>query len=215
MAESNSKNFDFMGLLGRLADLLVIGIVFSITCLPVITIGPSITALYHTVVKVIRRERGKLLKVYFTSFRSNFRQGFLLGLICFVYLLIGLADIYLLQVYGHMFNAVKFFFVVTWLYMLPLAFGFPWLFSYLSRFQDPVGRVVKNALILSISNIGATLRSLLAIAAGVALCFVVPAIIPVIPGPICLLVSRQTEPVFKQLTRERPIERGVDAWYNE
>lgn len=211
----NKNSFDFMGILTRLSDLLVASVLFCFTCLPLVTIGPSLAALYHTVVKVVRRERGKAMETYFTAFRTNFRQGFLLGLMCLGYLLVGLADVYLLQVFGYMYEANQFFFVVTWLYLLPLALVFPWLFSYLSRFSDPVGRILKNAFVLGLTNMGRTLVCVLILALGVFVGYLFPAAIVAIPGPVCWMISRRTEPVFKDLTQDQPLESGTDAWYNE
>ena len=211
----NKNSFDFMGLLTRLADLLTASVLFCVTCLPLVTIGPSLAALYHAVVKVVRKERGKVMATYFAAFRSNFRQGFLLGLICVGYLLVGLADVYLLQVFGYMYEANKFFFVISWLYLLPLALVFPWLFSYLSRFHDSVGRILKNAFILGLTNIGKTLVCLVIFALGVFVGYLFPAAVVAIPGPVCWLLSKRTEPVFRDLTREQETEAGTDDWYNE
>ena len=204
-----------MGILTRLSDLLVASVLFCFTCIPLVTIGPSLAALYHTVVKVVRKERGKAFDTYFAAFRANFRQGFLLGLICLGYLLLGLADVYLLQVFGYIYEANPFFFAITWLYLLPLALVFPWLFSYLSRFNDSVGRILKNAFILGLTNIGKTLVCLVVIALGVFIGYLFPAAIVAIPGPVCWLMSKRTEPVFRELTQDQPTESGVDAWYNE
>lgn len=215
MSYVNKNSFDFMGILTRLSDLLVASVLFCVTSFPLVTIGPALAALYHTVVKVVRKERGKVMTTYFSAFRANFQQGFLLGLICVGYLLVGLADVYLLQVFGYMYDANKFFFVVTWLYLLPLALVFPWLFSYLSRFNDSVGRILKNAFILGLTNIGKTLVCVIIIALGVFLGYLFPAAIVAIPGPVCFLVSKRTEPAFKDLTRDQSGEADVDAWYNE
>lgn len=211
----NKNSFDFMGILTRLSDLLVASVLFCFTCIPLVTIGPSLAALYHTVVKVVRKERGKAFDTYFAAFRANFRQGFLLGLICLGYLLLGLADVYLLQVFGYIYEANPFFFAITWLYLLPLALVFPWLFSYLSRFNDSVGRILKNAFILGLTNIGKTLVCLVVIALGVFIGYLFPAAIVAIPGPVCWLMSKRTEPVFRKLTQDKPAQSGVDAWYNE
>lgn len=215
MSYVNKNSFDFMGILTRLSDLLVASALFCVTSFPLVTIGPALAALYHTVVKVVRKERGKVMTTYSSAFRANFRQGFLLGLICVGYLLVGLADVYLLQVFGYMYDANKFFFVVTWLYLLPLALVFPWLFSYLSRFNDSVGRILKNAFILGLTNIGKTLVCVIIIALGVFLGYLFPAAIVAIPGPVCFLVSKRTEPAFKDLTRDQSGEADVDDWYNE
>lgn len=215
MSYRNKNTFDFMGILTRISDLLVASVLFCFTCVPLVTVGPALAALYHTVVKVVRRERGKVMQTFFAAFRANFKQGLLLWLICVGYLLLGLADVYLLQVFGYMYDANKFFFVVTWLYLLPLALVFPWLFSYLSRFHDTVGRILKNAFVLGLSNIGKTLMCVVIIALGVFIGYLFPAAIVIIPGPVCWMISKRTEPSFKALTQDQPVEAGTDTWYNE
>ncbi len=67
--------------LGKMWDILVISILWLLLCLPIITIGPATTALYYTVVKVIRRERGYLFREFFHSFKMNFLNGMVLGII--------------------------------------------------------------------------------------------------------------------------------------
>lgn len=210
-----NKKFDFMEAISRLSDLLVVSVVFFFTCLPLVTVGPALTALYHTVVKVVRKGRGKVLQTYFSCFRSNFRQGFCLGLICLGYLLVGLADVYLLQVFGYIYEANQFFYVISWLYLLPLAVVLPWLFSYLSRFDDTVSHILKNAVVLGITNIGKTLICLVMIGVCAVICWTVPVLVFIIAGPLCMMISGTVEPVFRELTREQKVEAGVDDWYNE
>ena len=73
MSYVNKNSFDFMGILTRLSDLLVASVLFCVTSFPLVTIGPALAALYHTVVKVVRKERGKVMTTYFSAFRANFR----------------------------------------------------------------------------------------------------------------------------------------------
>ena len=69
-----------MRFLSKLADLMILNIVFLITCIPVVTIGAAWTSLYYVTLKMVRDEEGTIVRSYFHSFRQNFRQATILWL---------------------------------------------------------------------------------------------------------------------------------------
>ena len=81
MREIFSSDSKLMKVLGKLFDIGYLSIVFIVFSLPVITIGASLTALYYTTVKVIRRDRGYVFQEFFRSFRLNFLNATVLWLI--------------------------------------------------------------------------------------------------------------------------------------
>ena len=81
-------------LLSSLIDLIWAGFLCLFCSLPVITAGASVTALYYTIVKSIRHDRGRVSSCFFHSFRTNFRQATLIWLLCLLYILVGIGDAY-------------------------------------------------------------------------------------------------------------------------
>ena len=81
-----------MQVLSALIDLIWAGLLWLVCSLPLFTIGASSTALYYTVVKSIRHERGRVTSCFFRSFRSNFRQATAIWMLCGLYVLIGVGD---------------------------------------------------------------------------------------------------------------------------
>lgn len=61
--------------LNRAVDLVLLNLIFLVTCLPVVTVGASVTALYAVTLRMARREDGALFTAYFRSWRANFRQA--------------------------------------------------------------------------------------------------------------------------------------------
>lgn len=59
----------------KAADLVVLGILWLVTSLPIITIGTSSTALYYAVAKTVRFGEGKSVKEYFRAWKANALQG--------------------------------------------------------------------------------------------------------------------------------------------
>lgn len=59
----------------KLFDLCLVNIYCIITCIPVITIGPAMTALYTVLLAMSKDEEGPVTKMYFRAFASNFKKG--------------------------------------------------------------------------------------------------------------------------------------------
>ena len=59
----------------RVADLILLGLVWSVTSVPLLTLGTSCTALYYAVSKSVRFGEGKPLKEYFRAWKENALQG--------------------------------------------------------------------------------------------------------------------------------------------
>ena len=62
-------------ILGKLVDCVWVSILWVICCIPVFTIGASTTALYYTVHKSIRGDRGYTTRTFFGAFRDNFKAA--------------------------------------------------------------------------------------------------------------------------------------------
>ena len=69
-----------MQILSRFCDIVILNLVFLLTCIPIFTIGAANTALYDVVFRMDTDREGKLLPTYFHSFRENFRQSTILWL---------------------------------------------------------------------------------------------------------------------------------------
>ena len=65
-----------MSFLNRIADIVILSALWCFYSIPIITIGASTAALYHTVIKVIRQDRGYVLQTFHHSFKENHFSGF-------------------------------------------------------------------------------------------------------------------------------------------
>ena len=55
----------FFTVMGHVADLMILNIVFLICCLPVVTIGASLTALHYVTLKMARNEESYIVRSFF------------------------------------------------------------------------------------------------------------------------------------------------------
>lgn len=155
--------------LGTLVDFVALNLLFLITCIPVITIGPALSALYTVTMREARGEHGYILKPYLQAFRSNFTSGVKLFLI---YLLAGAIFLFNIGFWMNVSNVVLFILIaVTILYI----FSFLYVFALNARFENTIKQTIKNSLCIPFTSPGTTLCMALIPAAVILLCWLMPA----------------------------------------
>ena len=144
-----------MRFLTKIADLMVLNILFCVTSIPLITIGASWTALYSVTLNMVRDEEGSVSRSYFRSFRQNFRQATLLWLGVLVVLALLVLDIRVLNgmaggtAPGLLRVGVE---ILTLLGIMVLQYLFP----SLARFEAPLADTLKNACMMALAHLPKT-----------------------------------------------------------
>lgn len=137
----------FTQAMNRLADLMLLNLLFLVTCLPVFTIGAASTALYSVTFRIgTDREEG-IFRCYFRAFRDNFKQGTGLFLALFLPGVLLLVCLFLSTALG---GALRYLSLAYIPLLLLLAFVYSYAFPLLSQFYGTVKLTLKNALLLSI-----------------------------------------------------------------
>lgn len=193
-------------------DVIFAGMLWVLTSLPVITIGASSSALYYAVSKTIRRGRGRLGKAYFSAFRSNFKQATLLWLLYLLYVTVGIADMYAIKLMGVAETSVLGH--ISRLFFLPALFTVPWIFAFISRFENTVFGSLKFVGYLTLKHIGKTLLLVALLLLCAVIAWLIPFIVWLLPAICCLGMSYIMEPVFKQHSDPQE-DHNADQWYNE
>lgn len=157
--------------LSKLADLAVLNIVALICCIPVVTIGASLTAMHYVLLKMARDEEGKILQSYFKSWKENFRQATILWLILLVLILILAGDVMILRYTQLDFPAVLKVLMIAaaiFVYMVSC-----YIFPVLARYENTIRNTVKNAFLMSVLSLPKTILMMVL--------YAVPVIILLIP----------------------------------
>lgn len=144
-----------MRFLTKLADLMILNILFLITCLPIVTIGAAWTALYYVTLKMVRDEESAILRSYFHAFRQNFRQATMLWLGVLAVGAVLILDYLILRridspVAAAMNMGIG---VIAILMFLVLQYLFP----LLARFDAGNVQTFKNACLLAVAHLPRTL----------------------------------------------------------
>lgn len=75
--------------LNKLGDIIVSNLLFLVCCIPIITIGPALTALYHCMLRTVKGNNNGTTKTFFRAFKENFCQSLIvwLGLLAVAFIL--------------------------------------------------------------------------------------------------------------------------------
>ncbi len=145
-----SPDSKIMQIIGRITDLILLNIVFLLSCLPVFTIGAATTAMYTLCFRMLRQEEGNILKPYFRAFRENFKPA--TGIFAFLVFILVPDYLYFEQVFhaeGALHYAFYLFVFIAAATVLTAGLAFPWV----SQFRNSVFQTLTNALLLSVSNL--------------------------------------------------------------
>gem|GEM_PF-3196438 len=142
----------------KLADLVMLSLMWALCSIPLVTLGPATAALYDAAVKILRRgEAGNIYQRFFHSFRLNFKVGALtsLAVLAAAVLLYGLGNfLYRLALTGK--AGVVLYYAYLLLLLLPIGM-ISYLFPVLSRFTFGAGGLIGTCWKLALNHLPSTL----------------------------------------------------------
>jgi len=144
-----------MQFLSRFSSLVILNFLFLFTCIPVFTIGASLTAMYDVVFRMDTDREGKLVASYFRSFRSNFKQSTCLWLFFLLLITASCANAVIFSNISGTLGYLLFLISMVILINTMLVLGY--VFPLLSQFDNTLVNTLKNSLLLSIANLPRTL----------------------------------------------------------
>lgn len=143
-------NNKFFGFMSKVADLCILNIICVVCCIPVITAGASITAMYYVTLKMVRNEEAYIVRSFFKSFKQNFKQATIINLIMLLIGLVLYVDLNVSkamqggagQIFQVIFMAFGLIYFILFLYVYPV----------LARFYNTIKNTIKNALFMAIRH---------------------------------------------------------------
>ncbi len=198
--------------LKAVADYVFVTLLLALCSIPLVTFGAAACAAYDTVRRCLIKEEGHVPQTFFKSFRANFKQATILWLICAV---IGVVlwqgvrvmmTLYPDNTASTVLQGVLLFIGMVMLVLL--LYGL----AGISRFDNALGNILRNSLLLSIRNLWRTLGLLLLAAVGGVLIYFVPLLAIIIPALLVFFWVRCMEKAFAPyLPAEEPPKEDADA----
>ena len=159
----------FFSAMSRLADLVILNLLFLVCSIPVITIGASYTAMAYVMLKIREKEEGYTVKPFFKAFKDNFKQATLIWLILLAAAVVLYLDIRMAPAVGGVMAAVlrtmvmiaAVFWAMIFIYVFPLT----------ARFANTTMNMLRNSLLIALANLPKTLLMLVITVGAVVLTF--------------------------------------------
>ena len=181
-----SPNGPVMQALGKMADLLILSLLWILCSIPLITVGPATSALYYICLKLARKEDTNIVKPFFHAFKDNLLQGmaqtliFCIGAVCFMlnYRLIFYAE-----------GAFRIIMQIVYILLLVCCISTViYTFALQAQFRNKLTATIRNAFFLSLSRPLHSLSVLIVHGLPVLALFIAPSIfMRLIPLVICLV----------------------------
>ncbi len=165
-----------MNFLNKVADIMILNILFIFFSIPVITIGASYTAAYYICFKMVKNEESYIIRGFWKAFRENFKQATIIWLAVLVIGGILFADYQIMHYSGVEFaDWMKIGIVSVTVIML---MGASYLFPLQARFFNPVKSTIKNAFLMALSHLPTSFALIIVYALPAVIYLFIPQILP-------------------------------------
>ncbi len=132
--------------MGRLADFIILNLLWVVCSIPIITIGASTTALYTVMLKLVKNEEGYIAKGFLKAFKENFKQSTIMWIIFLLISIVFVVDFVSIKLMSDKIGGIL---QILFLFMGALLTAWMvYAFALQARFVNTVKNTLKNAMIL-------------------------------------------------------------------
>ena len=206
----NFLNYDssFMTECRKAVNFVLLGLLWMMASIPLVTFGAATTAMYYTIEKVVRKDEGKIWKTFWISFKNEFKQSTAVWLIGLVVTIVLGANAMLL-IKGQLPS------VLFALMIAAEVLGVGWMqlwYGYLSRFQDKTGVMLSNTFRIALISLPKLVVMILIFVLAVVVVaisfFFAPPVILLVPGVYAALTGIMLRKIYKPYLPEEPKDDG-------
>jgi len=137
-------------------NIFGLNICFVIGCLPIITIGASITALYSMCIRLQENEEETVLVGFIHEFKRSFKQATLTWLLLILALVVMGAEYLVISLFSGIIVIV--YTAVLVIEVLFVALTLPFLFPLIARYNNGFLPTIFNAFLLSVGYFGSWIK---------------------------------------------------------
>ncbi|MEW8996176.1 YesL family protein [Clostridium sp.] len=142
----------FFEILGKITDIVILNLLCIISCLPIVTIGASITATYSVAMKMTKDEETYIVKEFIRSFKENFKTSSIVWITMIVIGGVLMFDFYMSRFVSNesISKILQFIFtMISIIYTFTLTYVFP----IISKFENTIKNTMINSVLISIQNL--------------------------------------------------------------
>lgn len=146
----------FFEALEKVTNIIILNFLCILFCIPIITIGASITSTYYVAMKIVRHEEEYIFKMFIKSFKENFKTSTMVWIITMIIILVLILDFRISNMISNsaISNVFKFILMVA---SIITAFNITYIFPIISKFKNSIKNTMINAIFMSIQNLPYTI----------------------------------------------------------
>lgn len=156
--------------MSRVWDLMILNVLCILCCLPIITAGASVTALYYVTLKMAENRESHIYSSFFKAFKQNLLQSTVIEIILVV---LGGAlwlDVWFFVLGGQTLTADTFLastpariaiYAVVGMFIMAYLLLASYIFAVQARFVNPIRRTIMNAFLMSLRHLPTTVAIIL------------------------------------------------------
>mgnify|MGYP002518941364 FL=1 len=154
MKQLTSEN-KVIWILGKIGQFILLNFLVLLGCIPIVTIGASVTAGMYCMSKMRDPESMIITTEYFHAFAVNFKKSTMVWLLLLVVTFVGAGDLFYALRVARGGNLFFFLFALVLLFVV-ISVGF-WVFLLIGRYENSVQEHLKNALLLAFGRLPRTI----------------------------------------------------------
>lgn len=141
--------------LNKIGDIVISNLLFILCSIPVITIGPALTALYHCTLRSVKGNNNGTAKTFLRAFKENFVQSLLVWLAFLAAAFVLITNIRFLQTNSS--GAGQYLLYISFGIAGLLVIAALYIFPVIAAFSNTTGNLVKNAFVFAFMHFPSTL----------------------------------------------------------
>lgn len=132
-------------------DLVILNALFLIGCMPILTIGVSLSAMYSVTLKLVKKENDSIVKLFIKAYKDNLKQGLLYGILALSLIIFLYMDLfYLSLLFPTSVGMIKIM-IIALAIMIYLIYLY--IFPLIARYEFSSKEIYQTALKISLSNL--------------------------------------------------------------
>ena len=145
----NENNILHVALL-KIWDIVLANLLFILCSIPLVTIGPSFTALFHCTLRMVKGNNAGTLKTFFHAFKQNFKQSLIVWIFTVLSAFMLYNNFFFLKDQGGIFAQALLY--LTFAMALLLIIINLYIYAVIAAFEGTLSMHLKNSFIFASLN---------------------------------------------------------------
>ena len=146
----------FFEALGKISNIVILNLLCIVSCIPIITIGASVTATYFVAMQIVKDEESYIIKEFIKRFKENFIISTKIWIIMMIIGGVLCFDFYISKLIINEYMRIILQFILLMISII-FAFSITYVFPIASKFENTVKNTMINSILISIQHLPHTI----------------------------------------------------------